>query len=128
MLVANVPDFCVEEVSDHAMALLLASARRVVTFARSTRAGSWDLLGLGRGLPRLRGQRLGIVGFGNIARTLIPKARGLGLEVTVFTPRLAPARRGHRRRDDGRPRAPARDFGLSLAARAGDPGNARNDR
>jgi D-3-phosphoglycerate dehydrogenase / 2-oxoglutarate reductase len=49
MLVANVPDFCVEEVSDHAIALLLASARRIVTLARSTRAGSWDLLGLGRG-------------------------------------------------------------------------------
>ena len=92
MLVVNVPDFCVEEVSDHALALLLASARRIVTFARSTRGGAWDLLGLGRGLPRLRGQRLGIVGFGNIARTLIPKAQGLGLEVTVYTPRLAPGR------------------------------------
>jgi D-3-phosphoglycerate dehydrogenase len=92
ILVANVPDFCVEEVSDHTLALLLASARRIVTFARSTRAGTWDLLGLGRGLPRLRGQRLGIVGFGNIARTLIPKAQGLGLEVTVFTPRLPAGR------------------------------------
>jgi D-3-phosphoglycerate dehydrogenase / 2-oxoglutarate reductase len=90
LLVVNVPDFCVEEVSDHTLALLLASARRIVTFARSTRAGEWNLLGLGRGLPRLRGQRLGIVGFGNIARTLIPKAQGLGLEVTVYTPRLSP--------------------------------------
>ena len=90
ILVANVPDFCVEEVSDHTLALLLACARRIVTFARSTSEGRWDLLGLGRGLPRLRGQRLGIVGYGNIARTLIPKARGLGLEVTAYTPRLAP--------------------------------------
>ncbi|MDX6627866.1 MAG: D-3-phosphoglycerate dehydrogenase / 2-oxoglutarate reductase [Gaiellales bacterium] len=88
MLVVNVPDFCVEEVSDHTLALLLASARRIVTFARSTHAGTWDLLGLGRGLPRLRGQRLGIVGFGNMARALIPKAQGLGLEITVYTPRL----------------------------------------
>ena len=40
ILVTNVPDFCLEEVSDHAMALLLACARRVVTFARSTREGS----------------------------------------------------------------------------------------
>ena len=90
ILVANVPDFCLEEVSDHALALLLACARRIVTFARATRAGSWDLLGLGRGLPRLRGQQLGIVGYGSIARALIPKAQGLGLEVTVYTPRLAP--------------------------------------
>jgi D-3-phosphoglycerate dehydrogenase len=92
ILVANVPDFCVEEVSDHALALLLACARRIVTFARSTREGSWDLLGLGRGLPRLRGQRLGLIGFGNTARALIPKARGLGLEITAYTPRLASGR------------------------------------
>jgi D-3-phosphoglycerate dehydrogenase / 2-oxoglutarate reductase len=91
MIVANVPDFCSDEVSDHAMALLLACGRRVVTFARSTRAGSWDLLGLGRGLPRLRGQRLGIVGFGRAARALIPKAQGFGLEVMVQTPRLSRA-------------------------------------
>jgi D-3-phosphoglycerate dehydrogenase len=92
ILVANVPDFCVEEVSDHALALLLACARRIVTFARSTRDGSWDLLGLGRGLPRLRGQRLGLIGFGNTARALVPKAQGLGLEITAYTPRL-PSRR-----------------------------------
>jgi D-3-phosphoglycerate dehydrogenase len=88
ILVANVPDFCVEEVSDHALALLLACARRIVTFARSTREGSWDLLGLGRGLPRLRGQRLGLIGFGNTARALVPKAQGLGLEIIAYTPRL----------------------------------------
>ncbi len=92
ILVANVPDFCVEEVSDHALALLMACARRIVTFARSTRDGSWDLLGLGRGLPRLRGQRLGLVGFGNTARALVPKARGLGLELTAYTPRVTPGR------------------------------------
>ena len=92
ILVANVPDFCVEEVSDHALALLLACARRIVTFARSTRDGSWDLLGLGRGLPRLRGQRLGLIGFGNTARALVPKAQGLGLEITAYTPRLTRGR------------------------------------
>ena len=60
MLVVNVPDFCVEEVSDHALALLLACARRIVTFAAlHAHRRRWDLLGLGRGLPRLRGQRLG---------------------------------------------------------------------
>ena len=87
ILVANVPDFCLEEVSDHAIALLLACARRIVPFARSTAAGRWEL-GLGRGMPRLRGQTLGLVGHGNIARALIPKAQGLGLRVLVYTPRL----------------------------------------
>jgi D-3-phosphoglycerate dehydrogenase len=89
ILVVNVPDFCVEEVSDHAFALLLACARRVVTFARATRAGTWDLAA-GRGLPRLREQTLGLVGFGNIGRALVPKARGFGMRVLAYTPRLAP--------------------------------------
>jgi D-3-phosphoglycerate dehydrogenase len=88
ILVANVPDFCLDEVSDHAMALLLALARRVPSFARATRAGTWDLLGGGRGLPRLRGQQLGLIGFGNIGRAVVPKARGFGLEVVAYTPRL----------------------------------------
>jgi len=90
ILVTNVPDFCLEEVSDHTMALLLACARRVVSFAALTRAGGWGL-DLGRGMPRLRGQTLGLVGFGNIARTLVPKAQGFGLKILAYTPRLATA-------------------------------------
>jgi D-3-phosphoglycerate dehydrogenase len=92
ILVVNVPDFCVEEVSDHALALLLACARRIVTFARSTRSGEWNLAGLGTGLPRIRGQRLGLVGFGHIPHALVPKARGFGLEVMAYTPRLPAGR------------------------------------
>jgi D-3-phosphoglycerate dehydrogenase len=87
VLVTNVPDFCLEEVSDHAMALLLACARRITRFDRSTSAGGWDL-SLARGLPRLRGQTLGLIGFGNIARTLVPKALGFGMRVLAYTPRL----------------------------------------
>jgi len=89
MLVTNVPDFCVDEVSDHAMALLLACARRVVVFARATREGRWDL-GAGGALPRLRGQTLGLIGYGHIARALMPKALGFGLKVMAYTPHLAP--------------------------------------
>ena len=87
--VTNVPDFCLEEVSDHAMALLLAIARRIVPFAAETRAGTWDPR-LAQQLPRVRGRALGLVGYGAIARTLVPKARGFGLEVLAWTPRLTP--------------------------------------
>jgi D-3-phosphoglycerate dehydrogenase len=89
ILVTNVPTFCVDEVSDHAMALLLACARRVVEFSNATRQGEWDLSSA-PGLPRLRGQTLGLIGFGNIARALIPKAQAFGLSVIVYTPRLEP--------------------------------------
>lgn len=89
IVVTNVPDFCVEEVSDHAMALLLACARQVVGFAGETRTGTWDNTAQGT-LPRLRGQTLGLIGFGNSARALYPKAKGVGLRVIAYTPRLAP--------------------------------------
>jgi D-3-phosphoglycerate dehydrogenase len=88
MVVTNVPGFCVEEVADHAMALLLACARRVVSLARETRSGTWTLEHAG-GLPRLRGQTLGLIGFGDIARRLVPRARAFGLEVIAYTPRLS---------------------------------------
>ena len=87
ILVVNVPDFCLQEVSDHAMALVLACARRVARYARETGAGTWRLDG--PGLPRLSEQTLGLVGFGNIARALVPKARGFGMRVLAWTPQLA---------------------------------------
>lgn len=90
ILVTNVPDFCRDEVSDHVLALILSWARRVVTFSRDTRAGVWNL-GAGRTMPRLRGQTLGLVGYGNLARAIVPKAQGLGLNVMAYTPRLANA-------------------------------------
>jgi len=83
--VANVPDYCVEEVSDHALALLLALARGLIPLHASSRRGEWDHSGGGR-LTRIRGCRLGLYGFGRIARRLADKARGIGLSVMAFDP------------------------------------------
>ena len=87
ILVTNVPAFCIDEVSDHTMALLLACSRHVVALANAVRRGAWSLEPA-RGQHRLRGQTLGIVGFGAIARSLVPKAAGFGLKVLAYTPRL----------------------------------------
>jgi D-3-phosphoglycerate dehydrogenase len=87
ILVANVPGFCVDEVSDHALALLLACARRIDLLAGSVRRGAWSVEPA-RGLRRLRGRTLGLVGFGAIARSLAQKASAIGLEVIAYTPRL----------------------------------------
>jgi D-3-phosphoglycerate dehydrogenase len=89
MVVTNVPDFCLDEVSDHAVALLLAAARRIVPFVNETASGTWQPAG-GRDLPRLRGKTLGIVGYGNIGRALAPKAAAFGLRIVVYSRHLSP--------------------------------------
>ncbi len=88
ILVTNVPDFCLDEVADHALALLLACARGIVRLSRSTQSGQWTPAE-GRQLPRLRGQTLGLIGYGAIARNLAPKAAALGLTILAYTPRIA---------------------------------------
>jgi D-3-phosphoglycerate dehydrogenase len=88
MVVTNVPDFCMDEVAEHTLALLMACGRRIVPQAELTRQGVWNQ-SLARGMPRLRGQVLGLVGYGNIAQAVAQRARALGLEIIAYTPRLA---------------------------------------
>jgi|FLYN01.1.fsa_nt_gi D-3-phosphoglycerate dehydrogenase len=83
--VTNVPDYSVDEVSTHAMALLLAHARRIPDLVESTRRGSWDKMFV-RPIQRLRGQTLGLLGFGRIGQAVASKARGFGLEIIVYDP------------------------------------------
>jgi D-3-phosphoglycerate dehydrogenase / 2-oxoglutarate reductase len=85
--VTNVPSYCEHEVAEHALALMLALARRVLVFDRGVRAGDWSL-GRGQPIHRIAGSTLGIVGFGHIGRTLAGKAKGLGMRVVVHHPRL----------------------------------------
>ena len=84
-----VPDYCLREVSDHAMALLLALARKVTFSNRLVQSGRWEVPPVVP-LRRLEGQVLGLIGFGNIPRTLAPKARAFGLHVLAHDPYLAP--------------------------------------
>ena len=89
IVVTNVPDFCVDEVSDHAMALILACSRRIVPLARATSAGIWDGKSGVQGIQRLRGQTLGLVGYGRLARAVAAKAVPFGLSVLAYSPRIA---------------------------------------
>ena len=90
ILVTNVPSYCVDEVSDHALALILACARKVTSYDAAIRRGHYDL-SVGVPIFRLRGKVLGIVGFGNIGRAVCTKGRAFGLQVVVFDPFLASA-------------------------------------
>jgi len=83
-----VPDYCLREVSDHAMALLLALARKVTLSDRLVQSGRWEVPPIVP-LRRLEGQSLGLVGFGNIPRALAPKAKAFGLNVLTHDPYVA---------------------------------------
>jgi D-3-phosphoglycerate dehydrogenase len=78
--VCHVPDYCIDEVADHALALLLAVWRGVVFLDRDVRAGGWSPTGQGP-LRTLRGSRVGIVGFGRIGSAFGARLLALGSEV-----------------------------------------------
>ena len=89
IIVTNVPAYCVDEVSDHAMGLLLACARKIPRFDRAIREGRWDQ-NVGPAIRRIRGKTLGVIGFGRIGRSIVPKAKAFGLTINVCSPRTAP--------------------------------------
>ena len=105
IVVTHVPDYCTDEVSDHALALILALHRRVPWLDGAVKAGGWRLApGYGGDRPatfhagqspgpqrQLRGQTLGIIGFGRIGRRVAEKARGFGLRLLAHDPFVAPA-------------------------------------
>jgi len=91
--VTYVPDYCMHEVSDHAMALLLALARKIPLSNKLVQAGRWEMSAVVP-IHRLAGRVLGLVGFGNIPRALAPKARAFGLRVVSIHAPLMPATRG----------------------------------
>jgi D-3-phosphoglycerate dehydrogenase / 2-oxoglutarate reductase len=83
--VCHVPDYCVEEMADTALALVLALLRGVVALDRSVREGVWDAAAAGP-LRRVRGTRLGVVGFGRIGSALASRAKAIGFEVWASDP------------------------------------------
>ena len=89
IIVTNVPAYCVDEVSDHAIALLLACARKISWYNETVKSGTWDQ-NIGPQMYRLRGKTLGIVGFGHIGKAIISKARAFGLNIKVCSPRTSP--------------------------------------
>jgi D-3-phosphoglycerate dehydrogenase / 2-oxoglutarate reductase len=86
--VTYVPDYCLHEVSDHALALLLALARKIPFSNRLVQSGRWEVPPIVP-LRRLEGQVLGLIGFGNIPRAIAPKAKAFGLRVISCDPYVA---------------------------------------
>ena len=90
IVVTNVPDYCMDEVGDHALGMVLALNRRFVPHDRAVKAGGWSAVALDRPMHRTRGATLGIVGLGRIGRSVAVKARAFGMELVACDPLLAP--------------------------------------
>src|SRR5262245_38574175 len=90
ILVTNVPNaWCENEVADHAMALLLAAARKISIYDRATRAGTWRWQS-GEPIHRMQGRTLGLLSFGAIAQGIATRASAFGMRVTAHDPYMAP--------------------------------------
>ena len=90
IVVTNVPDYCMDEVGDHTLGMILALNRRFVPHDRKVKAGGWSSVALDQPMHRTRGATLGIVGFGRIGRSVAAKAGAFGMELLACDPLLAP--------------------------------------
>src|SRR6202030_2324181 len=85
IVVTKVPDYCIDEVSDHTMALLLSAVRKIPLANSLAHAGRWEMPAVVP-IHRLRGSVLGLVGFGRIPQLVAPKAKAFGLKVISYDP------------------------------------------
>ena len=93
IIVTNNPTYCIDEVAEHTMALLLACARKLAFYDRLVRAGRWEVPP-GKPIFRLAGSALGLIGFGNIARQVARRAAAFGTRILFFDPFVAAAPSG----------------------------------
>ena len=85
IVVTKVPDYCIDEVSDHTMALLLAVVRKIPFINAQVHGGTWRMPAVVP-IHRLRGTVLGLVGFGRIPQLVAPKAKAFGIRVIAYDP------------------------------------------
>jgi D-3-phosphoglycerate dehydrogenase / 2-oxoglutarate reductase len=85
IVVTNNPTYCIDEVAEATMALLLACGRKVVYFDRLVREGRWEIKS-GKPMFRVAGSTIGLVGFGNIARRVALRAAAFGMRILYFDP------------------------------------------
>ena len=130
IVVTNTPDIFIEEVADHALALILACARRVVEQHHLVTGGRW-LEGRPQlsALPRLWGRTLGLVSFGNVARATARRAAPFGVHLLAYDPFVSElTMTGEGRRAGQLARRAARALRHRLRARPAQPGHLPPDR
>ncbi|HVB33258.1 MAG TPA: C-terminal binding protein [Patescibacteria group bacterium] len=88
IVVTRVPDYCIDEVSEHAVALLLALVRKIPFINARTQGGTWEMKAAVP-IHRLRGTTLGLVAFGRIPQLVAPKAQAFGMRVVTYDPYIS---------------------------------------
>jgi len=83
--VANVPDYCVDEVADHTMALALTLGRQVLATSERLRAGDWKITPPAP-MPAFREMTFAVAGLGRIGRAVLERARGFGFKLAAYDP------------------------------------------
>jgi D-3-phosphoglycerate dehydrogenase len=89
--VANIPDYCIDEVADHTLSFILAMTRQVVTHTADLRSGHWRLAVPVSGMKVLRDQTVGLVGFGRIGREVAARLLAFKCRVLVYDPMVPEA-------------------------------------
>lgn len=85
IMVANVPDYCLDEVADHTLALFLAVARKTCFMNSQVAGGTWNIADA-KPIPRLRGKVFGLFGCGAIGQQVGHRAAAFGMEVVGYDP------------------------------------------
>lgn len=101
--VTNVPDYCVEEVSNHTLMMILNSAKKFNQLEANVKKGLWGDFAIAKPIHAVRGQTLGLLGCGRIARCLAVKAQVFGIKVIAYDPYIKPEA--------------IKDFGMTLVSR-----------
>jgi D-3-phosphoglycerate dehydrogenase / 2-oxoglutarate reductase len=87
--VTNVPDYCVEEVAEHAVALILACTRKLIPYFEDVRGGTWKWQS-GKKIFRISGSTFGLIGFGKIGRLIWQRMKGFGCKGLIVDPFVNP--------------------------------------
>lgn len=85
IVVTNLPDYCVEAVAEHAIALLFSLCRHIVPGVKATLEGNWEKRRMLQGIE-VEGKTLGIIGLGRIGRKVAEKAEALGMKIAFYDP------------------------------------------
>ena len=93
IIVANVPDYCMDEVASQTIAMILTLTRKTAFFDQKVKSGEWDFR-LGIPIHRIKGKTLGLIGCGKIGLEVARRISAFGVRVMTFDPYLKKAPEG----------------------------------